>query len=241
MMQFKIGICDDDIELRNNLENKIKDIYSKYEVTLEFYGYDNGEEFLNAVEGETGKFEIVFMDIDMPKISGLEVAKNLHEKFPETILIFVSAHEQYVYESFTYSPFRYIRKYRIDAELRLALDAAYEKLEIIQDRFIVVRTDDAQIRLNHSDIMYYETEGRKINIHMSNGCNYLISKTMKEFVEEMNDDNFIKIHSGGMVNCKFVQQYSNNDLTLDNGERLIVSRSGMKELKSGLTKYWGKG
>ena len=81
----------------------------------------------------------MFLDIDMPGISGLEIAKKLREENSDIILIFVSAHEQYVFESIEYSPFRYIRKSRIEKELFLDLKAAYARLGEMQDSYKTFR------------------------------------------------------------------------------------------------------
>ena len=92
----------------------------------------------------------------MLDISGLEVAKKLREKDSDIILIFISAHEQYVFESIEYNPFRYIRKSRREKEVLLALKAAYARLEEMKDSYIVVKTEESEVRVKHSDIMYFE-------------------------------------------------------------------------------------
>lgn len=184
-------------------------------------------------------FDILFLDIDMPGISGLEIAKKLREENSDIILIFVSEHEQYVFESIEYSPFRYIRKSRIEKELFLDLKAAYARLGEMQDSYIVIKTSEADVRIKHSDIMYFETAARKVGFHLNNGEILKVRKTIKELKEELNDKNFIKIHSGCVVNAKYIDKLSAYDITLDNGEQLIVSRTRMKNVKIALMNYWG--
>ena len=116
----------------------------------------------------------------MPGISGLEIAKKLREENSDIILIFVSAHEQYVFESIEYSPFRYIRKSRIEKELFLDLKAAYARLGEMQDSYIVIKTSEADVRIKHSDIMYFETAARKVGVHLNNGEILNVRKTIKE-------------------------------------------------------------
>ena len=116
----------------------------------------------------------------MPGISGLEIAKKLREENSDIILIFVSAHEQYVFESIEYSPFRYIRKSRIEKELFLDLKAAYSRLGEMQDSYTVIKTSEADVRVKHSDIMYFETAARKVGVHLNNGEILNVRKTIKE-------------------------------------------------------------
>ena len=74
---------------------------------------------------------------------------------------------------------------------------------------------------------------------MSNGEILAVRKTIKELYKELNDEHFIRIHSGCVVNAKYIAKFSNYDITLDNGERLIVSRTRMKNIKTTLMNFWG--
>ena len=65
-------------------------------------------------------------------------------------------------------------------------------------------------------------------------------KPLNDFINEINDNNFVKIHRGCAVNMKYIKEYTNYYITLDNGKKLITSRSGIKILKDELTRYWGE-
>lgn len=138
----------------------------------------------------------------MPDISGLEIAKKLREKGFDIILIFISAYEQYVFESIEYNPFRYIRKSRIEKEVLLALKAAYARLEEMQDSYIIVKAEESEVRVKHSDIMYFETTVRKVGIRLNDGEVFIVRKTIRGLSEELNDEHFIKVHSGCVVNAR---------------------------------------
>ena len=126
-----------------------------------------------------------------------------------------------------------------EKELMPCLKAAYQRLEEMQDSYMIVKTGEAEVRVKHSDIMYFETSARKIGIHLKNGEVLFVRKTIKELYEELNDEHFIKIHSGCVANAKYIGKYSNHDITLDNGEHLIVSRTRIKSVKIALMNYWG--
>ena len=65
-------------------------------------------------------------------------------------------------------------------------------------------------------------------------------KTIKEFINEIGGDDFVKIHSGCAVNMKYIKEYTNYDVILDDGKVLPMSRTGIKILKDELTRYWGE-
>lgn len=239
MMRINIAICDDEQESLHTIQKELYKSADKLKIEIETYTYHNGNQILDLIYNEKEDFDILFLDIDMPDVSGLEVAKKLRQKNSDIILIFISAHEQYVFESIEYNPFRYIRKSRIEKELIPALKAAYQRLEEMQDSYIIVKTEEAEVRVKHSDIMYFETTARKIGIHLKNGEVLLVRKTIKELYEELNHEYFIKIHSGCVANVKYIGKYSSHDITLDNGEQLIVSRTRIKGVKMTLMNYWG--
>ena len=238
-MRINIAVCDDEDESLHMIQKELYHAADKLNIEIETYFYNKGKKVLDFIYNEKEDFDILFLDIDMPDISGLEVAKKLRQKNSDIILIFISAHEQYVFESIEYNPFRYIRKNRIEKELIPTLKAVYQRLEEMQDSYIIVKTEEAEVRVKHSDIMYFETTARKIGIHLKNGEVLLVRKTIKELYKELNHEYFIKIHSGCVANAKYIGKYSNHDITLDNGEQLIVSRTRIKGVKMTLMNYWG--
>lgn len=239
MMRINIAICDDEQKSLQMIQKELYHIADKLKIEIETYAYKEGKKVLDLIYNEKEDFDVLFLDIDMPDVSGLEVAKKLRQKHLDIILIFISAYEKYVFESIEYNPFRYIRKNRIEKELMPCLKAAYQRLEEMQDSYMIVKTGEAEVRVKHSDIMYFETSARKIGIHLKNGEVLFVRKTIKELYEELNDEHFIKIHSGCVANAKYIGKYSNHDITLDNGEHLIVSRTRIKSVKIALMNYWG--
>ncbi len=238
-MRINIAICDDEKNIINSLSERIIDISKRLNYLSEVYTYTSGKQVIDLICNKKEDLDILLLDIDMPEVSGLEVAKKIRESHSDIILIFISSHEQYVFESIEYNPFRYIRKNRIEKELPIALRAAYSRIEENLDEYMVAKTEDSEVKIKYSDIMYFEKVARKVEIHLSNGKVFAIRKTIKELYEELKDSNFIKIHSGSIVNAKYIDEFSNYDITLDNGERLIMSRRQLKEVKTILMKYWG--
>lgn len=238
-MKINVAICDDERDSLESIRKELLLLADTLDINVEAHLYTDGKQVLDFIFNGKEKFDILFLDIDMPDISGLEVAKKLREKGLEIILIFISAHEQYVFDSIEYNPFRYIRKNRIKKELPLTMRAACSRLTERKDDFIVVKTEVAEVKVNLSEIMYFETAARKVGIHLSNGKVLFVRKTIKELFDEINNEDFIRIHSGCVANVKYIDKFSTYDITLDNGEQLIVSRTRVKNVKTSLMNYWG--
>ncbi|MFQ9514239.1 MAG: LytR/AlgR family response regulator transcription factor [Eubacterium sp.] len=237
-MIINIAVCDDEDQSLNNIHNELMKAGENLNISIETYLYTDGNKVFDLICSGKEDFDILFLDIDMPNISGLEVAKKIRKFKSDILLIFISAHEQYVFDSIEYNPFRYIRKNKMEQELLLTLKAAYTCLMADMDKYAIIKTEDGEVKVKHSNIIYYEVEARKIRIHMNDGRSLFTRKTIKDFFEELGDENFIRIHSGCVVNVRYINEFSNFDITLDSGERLIVSRRKIKDVKTTLLNYW---
>lgn len=120
-----IAICDDDSKITSRLESGIRAIFKNLKDGVDVSVFLNGADLIDTIKKEKIHYDILLLDVDMPNISGLEVAKILRETNEDIIIIFISSYEKYVFDSFEYNPFRYIRKNRIKEELSIALKSAY--------------------------------------------------------------------------------------------------------------------
>ena len=113
---IKIAICDDEKIEQNRAEIKIKEIFERVNEEFKIWTYSSGEKLVS--EAVDCGFDIVFLDIDMPVFSGMDVAAFLNEKRPNAILVFVTSHDALVKESFAYRPFGFVRKTHLNEELQ---------------------------------------------------------------------------------------------------------------------------
>ena len=107
-MRINIAVCDDEDESLHMIQKELYHAADKLNIEIETYFYNKGKKVLDFIYNEKEDFDILFLDIDMPDISGLEVAKKLRQKNSDIILIFISAHEQYVFESIEYFVFTFL-------------------------------------------------------------------------------------------------------------------------------------
>lgn len=235
---IKISICDDNNSFLEFLKEYVHSISRSLKYPVEVYTYNKGTDVVKFICDKKEDFDILLLDIDMPDINGLKVAKSIRELNSDILLIFVSSHEQYVFESIEYAPFRFIRKSCIKKELPIALESAYKIVDSMHNQSTVIKTEYGEKYISHSDIIYAETEERKVKLHMCNGNEYITRRFLKDFIADLSDDSFIQIHSGCIVNAKYINNISNYDITLDDGKRLIVSRARIKDVKTQLLNYW---
>lgn len=241
-MAINIAVCDDKQEALDIIQEELVKAANNLNITIETYLYLDGNEVVDMICNNKEEFDILFLDIDMPNISGLEVAKRIRNTGSDIILIFISAHEQYVFESFDYNPFKYIRKNKIKEEIEYSLKRAYKRISSENAKSIIIKAEDGEVRLKYASIMYFEIYSRKMSVFTNDNKkrNLVGRNTIKKIYSELDNEDFILIHSGCIVNVKYINEYSGHDITLDNGTKLIVSRTRIKEVKEAISSYWSK-
>ena len=141
MKTVTIMVCDDDRALQEILRNKIEKMCREAEVSCRIVCCDSGEKILD-LRGEEAP-DILFLDIQMPGKSGMEIAEELRKQHGDTILIFVTALSEYVYEAFDVGAFHYLVKPFSDDKLKEVLGKALRQYERQQEIAALRRTDDS--------------------------------------------------------------------------------------------------
>lgn len=234
-----IAICDDcesdALLARDIIKKSLKDIH----VAADIVCYNCAEDIKSKLFEHKESLDILILDIDMPEVSGMELAEELRTNNMNLIIIFLTNHEEFVFKAIEFQPFRYIRKIRIEVEMPLAIRSAIKVIESKRDKQIILNTDDGEMKIMLSEIMYFETEKRKIAVHLQNSRKLLVNKKISEMQEMVNKENFIMIHRCCVVNADYIKNISDSIVMLDNNEKLIVSRPRYKTVKQQLLKVWG--
>lgn len=234
-----IAICDDcqsdALLARDIIKKSLKDIH----VSADIVYYDCAEDIKSRLFEHKESLDILILDIDMPEVSGMELAEELRANNMNMIIIFLTNHEEFVFKAIEFQPFRYIRKIRIELEMPLAIQAAVKIIQMQQDKYISLRTDDGDIQVKLSEIVYFEADKRKTDVHLSNGNIFSAYKNITELIEMLENDRFIMIHRCCGVNIDFIKVLKKDILVLQNSEMLLVSRRKVKEVKQQIMKIWG--
>lgn len=238
-----ILICDDDAYDLSLLEQKINVFMEQSKREYQLMQVNSGEKVIEKLTSDELRIDILILDIDMKNMDGLQVAKSLRMVLNmEFILIFVTNHAEYVFESLQYEPFRYIRKQCIDKELPLALKASIERIEIINGKYIYVDYRNGKVKLELKKVMYFELENRIMRAYMENGEEVLFQSSMKSLEQKLRsvNANFVKVHSGCLVNPYYVETIGAGEVKLQKGKCILVSRRNYKSVKEQIYFYWGE-
>ena len=225
---MKIAVCDDENKIVEEITSFIKKDFPLSEVR----SYSDGESFLAASEERP---EVLLLDIDMPGISGMEVAASLAREKVHTLIVFVTAHDELVYDSFKYHPFAFVRKKFLEEELKSVLSDCEKQLESRKKNF-VFQNASKLVTLAQSEILYFEGQANYLAIHTTSG-EYKMRSTMAGVEKELEDSDFLRIHKGFLVNLEHIRVLKTEELELDNGTVLPIGKSYSDAAKKSILRY----
>lgn len=226
---MRIGICDDEQEVRELIAEKVQKQYPAEEVKV----YPSGKEVLE----ETQIPDILFLDIQMPELNGMELARRMRKNRQQTIIIFVTAIEDYVFEAFDVGAFHYLVKpfsnHKFEEVLKKAVEQ-YKRKEHLEERkgekSFFVKSCGSHIRVDVDDIMFAEVFNRKIILHKIDGEIEYYGK-MSE-LQKQTGESFFRSHRAYLVNFKYVTKYNATTIYLEKGQALMAKKNYAEFVKS---------
>lgn len=228
---LKIAICDDNIQTTSEMETLIQKIAKKNYIDVEIEVFWDGPSLFDAVS-EKHCFDIIFLDIEMDKENGISTAKKIRLQDKDVLIIYVTSHENYMQESFSIRPFRFLIKPVSMQEFEICFKDASEEISSIDYYFRYNYQ-----RMNHKvlvrDILYFESNKRKVSI-VTEKETFFVYKKLNEIEKSLKECRvtFLRVHQSFLVNYKHVVGLSYDSIVMDNGKIISISedrRRGISE------------
>ena len=198
---ISIGICDDEAPtrraLRTPLERKLQLLGTSYRI-LE---YDSGEALFSHPEREY--LDILFLDIEMKQMNGIETAKNLRKRNSHTLLIFVTAYPDFVFQGYEVHAFHYILKPYEEHKIQAVLEQALEELGRDREPYFTLERKSGILKIPLKKVLAFSSDRRKVVIFLNDGSRPDFYGKLDE-VESGLPDYFVRCHNRHLVNLNFV-------------------------------------
>lgn len=224
---YLIFICDDDPIFARLLKSKVEACLDSRDKKYEIQVYTDGKELLDKLAEQTPG--MIFLDIDMPEISGMDLADRIYQSCVQTNVIFVTNREDLVFQAIHFQPFRFIRKAKLEEELEEAILQLLQKLDR-ENRVLEIQTKDGAEMLSLKDVYYIESCRHYLMVYHKDGCAQTRDK-ISVFEKWMTEYGFIRIHRSYLVNVRYIRNIRPTGVELDTGEVLPVSRDKVQEIK----------
>lgn len=226
--RMDIIICDDSQRDREILTGLLRDYERKNGQHFEITEYGSGDRLCQD-EKALQKCQLIFMDINMTDMDGLEAAGEIRSRYPKLPIVLVTAYMNYALEGYKVKASRFLLK----DDLAETIDECMDDLmgEIRKNsRVLEFPFVEGKIRLHADDIIYIETARHK-NIFYTEKAVYSIYRKLDEIEAELKDMGFVRIHLSFLVNMRYIAKISSYVLTLANGKEISVPKSRYQEVK----------
>ena len=227
------AICDDEPLMARELSDHLVD-YMKEKSTTNYSvsSFSDGRALLERV----GSFDVIFLDIQMEQLDGMETARLLRQRGVHSLLIFVTVLKECVFDSFQVETFDYLLKPLDSARFHQTMDRVLRSLRQRTAEDLVIQRGTGCEIVRFSDIVYCEVLGRKVYLHKNDGT--VIDYYDKlEDLERRVDGRFFKCHRSYLVNLDYVRGCQDGQVLLSQGERIPASRLRERELTQALLRY----
>lgn len=232
-MRLKIAICDDDAAQRAYLVEIVTEWAKKNRHLSELKQYADAKSFLFDYSGQKD-FDILLLDIEMPGMNGIELARAVRSENSTVQIVFVTGYYEYFSDGFDVSALHYLIKPVEEQKFFSVLDKAVGNL-VYRQRSVLLATADGEIKLPLADILYVESENVYIIVHTVHG-NYRTRMALQKFSEQL-DETFFKVHRSFIVGLKYIKKITRTYVTMTNGESVPISRGLYDEVHAALIKY----
>ena len=226
-MTYRIGICEDDAYFLELLKVSLQKYEQSQAITLQILTYSTGDELL-ASYGEQ-HFNLLILDMEMPGLNGIEVAKELRRFDSNINIIYSTIHEDFALQAFQVAADAYLVKPFADTELFDTLNRIFDKLNLqanfqaLKDTYLTFEVKKEIIQLPYDEIIYVTKVRNSLTIYTPTQ-EYIVYMNIKDIRERLDPSIFVKINPGQIINWSKVTLLANNLIYLDDLE-LSVSRS----------------
>lgn len=236
---MKIAICDDEKIYRDLMESYIEAWAKERGRTAALFPFSNGEELLKS--REENSYDVVLLDIQMPGIDGMSIARRLREAGDETCLLFITGYEEYMTEGYEVEAFRYLLKPVKEEKLWEALDRFCLRKRKTPE-CLVAETGEGRKRVAVKEITFIEAFAHNCELHTVKGGIEVktgiseLEKQAKEFGLPL-----FRCHRSYMVNIAQVTGIEKDAAVLADGGRIPVSRRMYHDLNQAFIRFFSRG
>lgn len=219
-----VAICDDDVFFRKKLQSMLFSYKANRRLHIDVYLYESG----NALLSDCKKFDMVFLDYQMPGIDGLETARELRKANFTCNIVFVTSYPEFVFKSFEVQPYRFLCKPITEEHISSLMTGFIREQKLLAP--ITVLTDDGQVVIPSNDIIYVEGDGKYCIIRTINKT-YHCSKTLSQIHAMLPQHCFYRSHKSYVINLYSIYSFDKGIAVLTNGEIANIGRSKIPEFK----------
>ncbi len=229
---IRIAICDDEKHMSNHIRAMTSDFFRKKNREISIRTFSSGEDLLSY----DGQIDILFLDIQMKGMDGIETARKLRADKFRGFLIFITVLKEMVFLSFEVQAYDYLVKPVDEKQFGKTMERLYTSMQNIgEDSLLVQKGYEGRI-IREDEIVFCEVIDRKIYLNLASG-EVVDYYERIENLETKLGSHFFRCHRSYLINLKYLKGYKNGTAYMDNGKEVPVSRLRSKEFSGVVLQY----
>ena len=222
--KLKFYICDDNSDFADRIKKEI-DLYMNDRRNYETVVFNSGVALLKQFDKQVA--DVVLLDIDMPEMNGFEVASLLQKRKEDILILFVTSHEDKVYQSYDYHPFWFIRKSHMH-DLQVVIPKLLRKIDVEEERKRLtfnLKAENCVVEIDINTVIYIESYKNDIIIQDRVSGEKQVRCKITDAEKQLYSLNIIRIQNGILVNCRYISKITSREVILTDGTHFGLSRS----------------
>lgn len=229
---IKVAICDDEIFYLDTYLKMINRMKTKY--SIEVHRFNSGEDLINYMVINEIQFDLVFLDIIMGELNGIETAKKIKQINETTEIVFLTSSKEYALDGYEIRAFNYIIKNSQNVEERIYAAIKYTCAK--SNDYILINNKSSIEKIEINKIIYIESNKRKIKIKTIDS-EYEMYEKLDNVYEKIKKFGFMKSHRSYIINMHYIKKIEVKDITTTMGDIIPISRGKVDEVKNNFINY----
>ncbi len=230
---MKIAICDDNAIDRGIISDFLHIYMAERSVSARLTEYEIGVDLLYDVE-DGCYYDLIFLDIYMSKVHGMDIARRLREHGYSGKIIFSTATADYAVDSYEVEAAGYLLKPHDYDKIRNLLDRILDRMNVGMFRFSV---RNIVHNIPYSELVFVESKNNVCILHRSNGESYTIYQKLSEIEQQLDDDErFLRCHQSYIVNLSYISK-ADKEFEMTTGDIVHIRQRNLKEMRNAYLKY----
>lgn len=231
---MQIAICDDDKSIIERVNELLNEYFESHGLELTVSRFSDGEALIKSGI----RFDMAFIDVEMPRVNGLEAAAYVRKNNRNAVIIIVSSYPDYLDDAMELNVYRFLSKPIDKTRFMNSISAALKRYFAITEP-VLLQLSDETVKISTADIIYLSIDDRKIIVHTLER-DYESSKNMEWWKKQLNPDLFAQSHKSYLVNLRYVTNFDKTTVTLKCGGKiykLYVSQRKYVKFKNAFYAY----
>lgn len=229
---IRVGICDDEHYMSDTIRAMVSDFFRNKNIEIIILQFLSGEELLKYDK----QIDILFLDIQMKGIDGMETARKLRRRKFKGYLIFITVLREMVFQSFEVQPYDYLVKPIEESYFETMMERLLGSMKNASEENLLIQKGYESRIIPIEDIVFCEIIDRKIYLHLASS-EVIDYYDRIENLEKKLDHSFFRCHRSFLIHLKYLKGYKNGTAYMENGREIPVSRLRGKEFSNVILQY----